>query len=92
MSENIQIDISQTTSDEDILEKKDGTIIANMPGRTSDGEKAKKDDYKVSRIKSVVAWTIAGFLAMIWLILTLTPFFFMIMNSIPGIFRTTLRW
>ncbi|WP_330369508.1 carbohydrate ABC transporter permease [Butyrivibrio fibrisolvens] len=81
MSENIQIDISQTTSGEDILEKKDGTIIADMPGRTSDGEKTKKDDYKVSRIKSVVAWTIAGLFAMIWLILTLTPFFFMIMNS-----------
>ena len=75
MSENIQIEISQTTSDEDIIGKKDGMIIANTPVRTNDNDKTQKDDYKVSRIKSVIAWTIAGFFAVIWLILTLTPFF-----------------
>ena len=83
MSENIQIEISQTTSDKDIMEKRDKTITDSSLRRigNTEKEKVKKDDYKVSRIKSVIAWTIAGFFAVIWLILTLTPFFFMIMNS-----------
>ncbi|MCR5772007.1 MAG: carbohydrate ABC transporter permease [Butyrivibrio sp.] len=75
------MDISQAPAGEDIIEKRDGTIIGNTADRTNDREKAKKDDYKISRIKSVIAWTIAGFFAVIWLVLTLTPFFFMIMNS-----------
>jgi len=45
------------------------------------GEKTFQDDYRASKIKSRIAWTIAIILALIWLILTLTPFFFMIMNS-----------
>ena len=40
-----------------------------------------KDEYRASRIKSKIAWGIAIFFAVIWLVLTLTPFFFMIMNS-----------
>ena len=39
------------------------------------------DDYRASRIKSRIAWGVAIFFAVIWLVLTLTPFFFMIMNS-----------
>ena len=45
------------------------------------GEKTLQDDYRASKIKSKIAWTIAIILALLWLILTLTPFFFMIMNS-----------
>ena len=45
------------------------------------GEKTLQDDYRASKIKSRIAWTIAIILALLWLILTLTPFFFMIMNS-----------
>ena len=44
-------------------------------------EKTIQDDYRASKIKSRIAWTIAIILALLWLILTLTPFFFMIMNS-----------
>ena len=39
------------------------------------------DEYRASKIKSRIAWGIAIFFAVIWLVLTLTPFFFMIMNS-----------
>ncbi|MCR5108716.1 MAG: carbohydrate ABC transporter permease [Lachnospiraceae bacterium] len=39
------------------------------------------DEYRASKIKSRIAWGIAIFFAVAWLILTLTPFFFMIMNS-----------
>ncbi len=39
------------------------------------------NEYKASKIKSRIAWTIAIIFAMIQLVLTLTPFFFMIMNS-----------
>ena len=45
------------------------------------GEKTIQDDYRASKIKSKIAWTIAIILALLWLVLTLTPFFFMIMNS-----------
>ncbi|WP_406544154.1 carbohydrate ABC transporter permease [Pseudobutyrivibrio sp.] len=38
-------------------------------------------DYRSSKIKSKIAWAIAIFFACIMLVLTLTPFFFMIMNS-----------
>ncbi|MBE5842913.1 MAG: carbohydrate ABC transporter permease [Butyrivibrio sp.] len=38
-------------------------------------------DYRKEKIKSVVAWTIATIFACVQLVLTLTPFFFMIMNS-----------
>lgn len=38
-------------------------------------------DYRRAKIKSRIAWTIAIFFALIQLVLTLTPFFFMIMNS-----------
>ena len=44
-------------------------------------EKAKKDEYRISKIKSRIAWTIAIIFALVQLIITLTPFFFMIMNS-----------
>lgn len=38
-------------------------------------------DYRKEKIKSTIAWTIATILACFQLVLTLTPFFFMIMNS-----------
>ncbi len=38
-------------------------------------------DYRKSKIKSTIAWIIAFIFAIIQLVLTLTPFFFMIMNS-----------
>ncbi|WP_242827187.1 MULTISPECIES: carbohydrate ABC transporter permease [Butyrivibrio] len=38
-------------------------------------------DYRKSKIKSRIAWGVAIFFACIWLVLTLTPFFFMIINS-----------
>lgn len=38
-------------------------------------------DYRKSKIKSRIAWVVAIFFACIWLVLTLTPFFFMIINS-----------
>ncbi len=44
-------------------------------------EKTIQDDYRASKIKSRIAWTIAIVFAVVWLVLTLTPFFFMIMNS-----------
>ncbi len=39
------------------------------------------DEYRASKIKSRIAWLVAIFFALVWLVLTLTPFFFMIMNS-----------
>ncbi|MCR5716422.1 MAG: carbohydrate ABC transporter permease [Lachnospiraceae bacterium] len=39
------------------------------------------NEYKASKIKSRIAWTIAFIFALSQLILTLTPFFFMVMNS-----------
>ena len=39
------------------------------------------NEYKKSKIKSKIAWAIAFFFALIQLVLTLTPFFFMIVNS-----------
>ncbi|WP_330369255.1 carbohydrate ABC transporter permease [Butyrivibrio sp. AC2005] len=44
-------------------------------------EKTNDADYRMSKIKSRIAWTIATIFALIQLVLTLTPFFFMIMNS-----------
>ncbi|WP_081668955.1 carbohydrate ABC transporter permease [Butyrivibrio sp. VCB2001] len=44
-------------------------------------EKTIQDDYRASKIKSRIAWTIAIIFAVVWLVFTLTPFFFMIMNS-----------
>ena len=44
-------------------------------------EKSNDADYRISKIKSRIAWTIAIIFALIQLVLTLTPFFFMIMNS-----------
>ncbi len=39
------------------------------------------DEYRASKIKSKIAWIIAIFFAIVWLVITITPFFFMIMNS-----------
>ncbi len=41
----------------------------------------KEVDYRASKIKSRIAWTIATFFALIQLVLTLTPFLFMLINS-----------
>ncbi|MCR5487047.1 MAG: carbohydrate ABC transporter permease [Lachnospiraceae bacterium] len=41
----------------------------------------KKDEYLASKIRSRIAWTFAFIFAILQLVLTLTPFFFMIMNS-----------
>ena len=45
------------------------------------GNKTTKDIYRESKKKSKIAWTIAIIFAVFQLFLTLTPFFFMIMNS-----------
>ena len=42
---------------------------------------AKETDYAKEKRKSVIAWTVAIFLACFWLVLTLTPFVFMVLNS-----------
>ncbi len=42
---------------------------------------ANETDYRITKIKSAIAWNIAFIFAFLQLILTLTPFFFMIMNS-----------
>ncbi len=41
----------------------------------------KEVDYKKEKMKSGIAWGIAILFACIWLVITLVPFFFMIMNS-----------
>ena len=43
--------------------------------------RTKQIDYRKEKRKSVAAWTVATILALIWLILTLTPFAFMVLNS-----------
>ena len=45
------------------------------------GNKTTKDIYREYKKKSKIAWTIAIIFAVFQLLLTLTPFFFMIMNS-----------
>ena len=54
-----------------------GTMAADINSM----EKTNDADYRMSKIKSRIAWTIATIFALIQLVLTLTPFFFMIMNS-----------
>ena len=49
--------------------------------KTNTMGQTKEVDYRKEKIKSRIAWTFAIILALIWLALTLTPFFFMIMNS-----------
>ncbi|MCR4587211.1 MAG: carbohydrate ABC transporter permease [Lachnospiraceae bacterium] len=44
-------------------------------------EKEKTDAYRLSRIRSGIAWGFAFLFALVQLVLTLTPFFFMLMNS-----------
>lgn len=41
----------------------------------------KEVDYRKEKLKSRIAWAIAIFFACAWLVVTLVPFFFMIMNS-----------
>lgn len=41
----------------------------------------KEVDYKKEKMKSRIAWAIAILFACLWLVVTLVPFFFMIMNS-----------
>ena len=45
------------------------------------GSNMKEADYRKSKMKSRIAWGVAIFFACIWVVLTLTPFFFMIINS-----------
>ena len=45
------------------------------------GSNMKEADYRKSKLKSKIAWGVAIFFACIWVVLTLTPFFFMIINS-----------
>lgn len=42
---------------------------------------SKEVDYKKEKLKSRIAWTIVIILACCWVVVTLVPFFFMIMNS-----------
>ncbi|MFR8336221.1 MAG: hypothetical protein ACLVAW_05680 [Eisenbergiella massiliensis] len=44
-------------------------------------DKQKEVDYRREKLKSRIAWGIAIFFACIWLVVTLVPFIFMIMNS-----------
>ncbi len=41
----------------------------------------KEVDYRKEKMKSRIAWAIAILFAILWLVITLVPFFFMIMNS-----------
>lgn len=43
--------------------------------------KQKEIDYRREKLKSRIAWGIAIFFACVWLVVTLVPFIFMIMNS-----------
>ncbi len=43
--------------------------------------KQKEVDYRREKLKSRIAWGIAIFFACVWLVVTLVPFIFMIMNS-----------
>ena len=42
------------------------------------------DEYRKAKIKKIVAWTIATFFAIIWLLVAFIPFLFMILNSLRG--------
>lgn len=44
-------------------------------------DKQKEVDYRKEKLKSRIAWGIAIFFACIWLVVTLVPFVFMVMNS-----------
>lgn len=44
-------------------------------------DKQKEVDYRKEKRKSRFAWGIAIFFACIWLVVTLVPFVFMVMNS-----------
>lgn len=44
-------------------------------------DKQKEVDYRREKLKSRIAWGIAIFFACVWLVVTLVPFIFMIMNS-----------
>lgn len=44
-------------------------------------DKQKEVDYRKEKLKSRIAWGIAIFFACVWLVVTLVPFAFMIMNS-----------
>ncbi|WP_455620216.1 carbohydrate ABC transporter permease [Eisenbergiella sp.] len=44
-------------------------------------DKQKEVDYRREKLKSRIAWGIAIFFACVWLVITLVPFIFMIMNS-----------
>lgn len=39
------------------------------------------DTYKKNKRKSLAAWTVAGILAVFWLLVSILPFFFMVLNS-----------
>ena len=39
------------------------------------------DNYKKSKAKSITAWTVAFILAIFWLVVSFTPFVFMVLNS-----------
>lgn len=60
------------------------------------------DSYKKSKQKSIIAWTAAFILALIWLVISILPFVFMVLNSfkerfemlVKGVFQLpeTLYW
>lgn len=70
--------------------------------------KKQQAEYRKSQAKSKLAWGIAFFFAIVWLVIALVPFLFMILNSFrkqfdmlsqgvfhlpdPGILRTTPTW
>ncbi|WP_292139160.1 carbohydrate ABC transporter permease [Butyrivibrio sp.] len=53
----------------------------NMVALDNNQDTTIENEYRKSKIKSRIAWTIAFIFALIQLVLTLTPFFFMLINS-----------
>ena len=45
--------------------------------------KKQQAEYRKSQAKSKLAWGIAFFFAIVWLVIALVPFLFMILNSFP---------
>ena len=46
-----------------------------------------KDNYATQKLKSNIAWIIAIFFALIWLLIAAVPFIFMVLNSFKGQFE-----
>lgn len=49
------------------------------------------DSYKKSKQKSIIAWTVAFILAIIWLVISVLPFIFMVLNSFKEKFEMLVK-